>query len=184
MAATATRPLPRLFVAIRPPAAVREALLGAMGGIDGARWQDDEQLHLTLAFVGDVGAAQTGELIDVLEEADSPAFPLEVTGVGHFERNGQPTAVWARVPLTEPLAQLQRRVERACRRAGLAAEKRGYRPHVTLARLPRSAGPIGDWLTQHGTLHVGPWEVDGFTLYESHLRPEGALYLPLVDYEF
>nr|WP_166175214.1 RNA 2',3'-cyclic phosphodiesterase [Altererythrobacter segetis] len=176
--------MPRLFVAIRPPPAVREALLGAMGGIDGARWQDDEQLHLTLAFVGEVGSAQARDLTGALEEADSPAFALEAAGVGHFERKGLPTAVWARVPLTEPLARLQRRVERACRRVGLEPEKRGYRPHITLARLPRSAGPIGDWLAQHGTLRAGPWEVEGFTLYESVLRPDGAHYSALVDYEF
>jgi 2'-5' RNA ligase len=174
----------RLFVAIRPPPAVREALLAAMGGIDGARWQDDDQLHLTLACVGEADRGQADELIEALSDVESPAFTAEVAGVGHFERKGRPTAVWARVPLDELLAQLQRRVERACRRAGFDPEKRGYRPHVTLARLLRSAGPIGDWLTQHGTLHAGPWEVAGFTLYESRLRPEGAFYSPLVDYEF
>jgi 2'-5' RNA ligase len=176
--------LTRLFVAIRPPAAVRQVLLGAGGGIVGARWQGDGQLHLTLAFVGDVGGAQAKELISALAEVESAAFAAEVSSVGHFESKGAPTALWARVPLSEPLAQLQRRVERACRRAGLAPDKRGYKPHVTLARLPRSAGPIGAWLAEHGTLRAGPWQVEGFTLYESHLRPEGALYQPLVDYRF
>jgi 2'-5' RNA ligase len=174
----------RLFVAIRPPHAVRERLLEATGGIDGARWQDDDQLHLTLAFVGDVGKARADELIDALAEVESAPFAAEVAGVGHFERKGRPAALWARVPLGEPLAQLQRRVERACRRAGIDPEKRGYRPHITLARLPRSAGPAGEWLAAHGTLRAGPWQVGGFTLYESRLRAEGAQYSPLVDYEF
>jgi 2'-5' RNA ligase len=174
----------RLFVAIRPPAAVRRVLLGAGGGIVGARWQGDDQLHLTLAFAGEMGSAQADELIDALAEVESAAFAAEVSGVGHFESKGAPTALWARVPPSEPLARLQRRVERACRRAGLAPDKRGYKPHVTLARLPRSAGPIGGWLAEHGTLRAGPWPVEGFTLYESHLRPEGALYRPLVDYAF
>ncbi len=174
----------RLFVGIRPPLAVRERLLDATGGIDGARWQDDDQLHLTLAFVGDVGKAQADELIEALAEVESAPFAAEVAGVGHFERRGRPAAVWARVPLGQPLAQLQRRVERACRRAGLQPETRGYRPHVTLARLPRSAGPIGEWLAAHGTLRAGPWQVGDFTLYESHLRPEGPLYRPLAGYEF
>ena len=100
------------------------------------------------------------------------------------ERKGVPTAVWAGVPLSDPLAQLQRRVERACRRAGLALERRAYRPHITLARLRRTAAPVGDWLAKHGTLRAGPWQVEGFTLFESQLRPEGPLYSPLVDYEF
>ena len=176
--------MPRLFVAIRPPRTVRETLLDAMGGIEGARWQDDEQLHLTLAFVGEVERTQSDDLTEALADVESSEFTAEVAGVGHFERKGWPTAVWARVPLTDALAQLHRRVERACRHAGLAAEKRGYRPHVTLARLPRSAGPIGDWLAEHGTLRAEPWDVAGFTVFESHLRQEGALYRPLVDYEF
>jgi 2'-5' RNA ligase len=176
--------VPRLFVAIRPPTAVREILLGTIGGIDGARWQHDDQLHLTLAFAGEVAPVRAEDLIDALAAVESEAFAAEIAGVGHFERKGAPAALWAGVPLTEPLAQLQRRVERACRRAGLEAERRAYRPHVTLARLPRSAGSIGTWLTQHGTLRAGPWDVHGFTLYESHLRHEGPLYRPLVDYEF
>lgn len=176
--------MPRLFVAIRPPEPVREALLGAMGGIERARWQDEDQLHLTLAFVGETGAAQADDLIEALSEVESADFDAEVSGVGHFERKGVASAVWARVPLSDALAQLQRRVERACRRAGLASEKRGYRPHITLARLPRSAGAIGEWLANNGTLRAGPWAVTGFTLYESHLRSEGSLYRPLVDYEF
>jgi 2'-5' RNA ligase len=176
--------VPRLFVAVRPPEPVRETLLDTMGGIEGARWQDDDQLHLTLAFAGDVDGARADDLVEALAEVESALFSAEIAGVGHFERRGVPTAVWAAVPLTDSLAQLQRRVERACRRAGIATEKRGYRPHVTLARLKRSAGPIGAWLTEHGTLRAGPWEVGRFTLYESHLRAEGPLYHPLVDYEF
>ena len=48
----------RLFVALRPPAVVRQQLLAAMQGVPGARWQDDDQLHLTVRFVGDVDRHQ------------------------------------------------------------------------------------------------------------------------------
>lgn len=173
-----------MFVAIRPPRAIRETLIDVMGGIEGARWQDDDQLHLTLAFAGEVDGARADDLIEALADVESAVFPAEVAGIGHFERKGVPTAVWAGVPLSDPLAQLQRRVERACRRAGLALERRAYRPHITLARLRRTAAPVGDWLAKHGTLRAGPWQVEGFTLFESQLRPEGPLYSPLVDYEF
>ena len=176
--------MPRLFVAIRPPAVVRQTLLGAMGGIEGARWQDEGQLHLTLAFVGEAEGARTNDLMEALAEVQSAPFRAEIAGVGHFERNSLPTAVWAKVPLSDPLSQLQRRVERACRRAGLETERRAYRPHITLARLKRTAGPIGGWLVEHGTLRAGPWDVAGFTLFESLLRAGGSLYVPLVDYEF
>jgi len=176
--------LPRLFVAIRPPAEVRDTLLDATGGIDGARWQDETQLHLTLAFAGEVDRARADELVEALAGVESAPFPLEVAGVGHFEHKGAVSAVWARVPRTAPLAQLHGRVERACRQAGIETERRAYRPHVTLARLGRAAGPIGDWLARHGTLRAGPWQATGFTLYESHTGHDGAHYEPLVDYEF
>ncbi|MXP41024.1 RNA 2',3'-cyclic phosphodiesterase [Altererythrobacter soli] len=175
--------MPRLFIALRPPGTVRDTLLDAMGGIEGARWQDDEQLHCTLAFLGQVDGTQVEPLIAALEQVESPAFAIEVAGVGHFERKGLPSALWAGVPLTEPLARLQRRVVSACREAGIVPEKRNYRPHVTLARLPRSAGPVGDWLALHGRLRAGPWEVIGFTVFESTLSPAGAVYEPLVEYE-
>ena len=159
-------------------------MLRACGGIDRARWQHDDQLHLTLAFCGEVDGARADDLSAALADVESAAFAVEVAGVGHFEHRRRPSAVWAAVSLTPPLEQLQGRVERARRRAGIATEKRAFRPHITLARLPRSAGPIGGWLAEHGTLRAGPWLASGFTLYESHLRPEGSLYLPLVDYEF
>jgi 2'-5' RNA ligase len=176
--------LSRLFVALRLPGPVRRVLLEVTGGIEGVRWQDDAQLHLTLVFASEVDGKRTEDLIEALTGVESANFDAEISGVGHFERKGVPTAVWAGVPLTDPLAQLQRRVERACRHAGIETERRAYRPHVTLAYLKRSAGPIGPWLAEHGTLRAGPWEVGGFTLYESHLRAGGSLYRPLVDYEF
>ena len=62
----------RLFVAIRPPRAVRQRLLAIMGGVRGARWQSDDQLHLTLRFIGevdrhlgdDIHAATASEVMD------------------------------------------------------------------------------------------------------------------------
>ena len=44
----------RLFVALRPPEPVRDLLLDTMDGAPALRWQDDEQLHLTLRFIGEV----------------------------------------------------------------------------------------------------------------------------------
>ena len=85
----------RLFVAIRPPAPVRETLLAAMDDDPAIRWQDDDQLHLTLAFLGEVDRGAERDLADALTAIDSPPFDLEIRGVGHFERKGMPSALWA-----------------------------------------------------------------------------------------
>lgn len=172
----------RLFVALRPPRPVRAALLNLMGGVENARWQDDAQLHLTLRYIGEVPPTLADDVAEELERVAMQPFPLTLQGVAHFERKGMPHSLWAGVAPSEPLKVLQGRAERACRRAGRAAEGRKFTPHVTLARLNRSAGAIGGWLRAHGAFTSERWLADHMILYESHLTPHGSDYQPVVRY--
>src|SRR6478736_1792645 len=63
----------RIFVALRPPLAMREALLALRTGLPGARWQTDEQLHLTLRFVGEVDRPEAEDVAAALGTVDGPA---------------------------------------------------------------------------------------------------------------
>jgi RNA 2',3'-cyclic 3'-phosphodiesterase len=170
----------RLFAAIRPPATVIDALL-ALGEapevhIPGARWQDEDQLHLTLRFFGEVESREADDLAEALVAVRSAPFALALRGVGHFETKGKAHTLWAGLAPSEPLSTLQRGVESAARRAGLAPETRRFAPHITLARLSRSAGPVLPFLAAYGTLTSEPWRVDAFDLMESTLTPAGAEY--------
>lgn len=166
----------RLFIAIRPPGDVRDVMVDAMEGIEGASWVDEEKLHLTLRFVGEVERPAANDLAAALGQIRWPPFTLRVEGVGHFTRKGQPSALWARIPASAPLEGLRQKVESECEAAGLGRETRRFTPHVTLARIGRSSGPIGGWLSSFGDLHAGPWEVREFVLYESHLGHAGPFY--------
>lgn len=176
----------RLFIGIRPPEPVRDALVDVMEGVEGARWQYDEQLHLTLRFLGEVERPVANELAGALQRVGWPRFALRIEGVGVFERKGRfgssPHALWARVPASEALEGLRHKIERACEYAGLERETRRFTPHITLARLNRQSGQIGGWLSTFSDLATGPWPVDEFVLYESHLGHEGAHYEPVAIY--
>ncbi|ANY19843.1 2'-5'-RNA ligase [Tsuneonella dongtanensis] len=172
----------RLFIALHPPPPVRAALLAAQGGVERARWQSDDQLHLTLRFVGEVDRHRGEDLADALSSVVAQPFDLSVHGVGHFEKKGRPTALWAALAPSPGLDILERRVERACRAAGLAAETRKFVPHVTLARLGGGAIGAGDWLARHGDLSAPDWPVGSFVLYESRLGSGGSTYEPLAEY--
>ncbi|NCP18837.1 MAG: RNA 2',3'-cyclic phosphodiesterase [Erythrobacter sp.] len=172
----------RLFVALRPPDDIRDPLIDTMEGVEGARWQMDEQLHLTLRFVGEVDGAQGEDLADALSQVRAPAFDLAIRGVGTFAKKGRTTALWAGIEPSEPLNILQRRVERACQRAGLEPVTRKFVPHITLARTNASTGPIGGWLAAHGRIALPVWPVDRFWLYESRLDLGGAHYEPVVSF--
>lgn len=166
----------RLFVAIRPPRQVREYLLSVMGGISGARWQTDDQLHLTLRFIGDVDGRVADDVHALLGTIRHAPFEIAISGLGTFDRRGDPTALWAGLTPHDDLKELHKKVDKACVRAGLEPERRAYLPHITLARLNRGSGPVGAALASAGGIRSDPFLVDSFSLFESTLTPEGAAY--------
>lgn len=168
--------MPRVFVALRPPRPVRDALAATYGGVEGARWQSDEQLHLTLRFVGDVDMRTADELVQALSGVRERGLTLTVQGAGHFESRGKPNALWAAIAPCPALNALQASVEKARRSLGLPPEPRAFVPHVTLARLVSRTMGAGDWLARHGNLAAPTWPVTSFGLYESTLHPSGSRY--------
>src|SRR3954465_4486669 len=152
----------RLFVAIRLPQQVRARLLAAMGGVAGARWQSEDQLHLTLRFIGEVDRHRAEDVHAALGGVPFAPFTLALAGVGAFERRGEPTILWAAVAPQEPVKALHKKVDQALARIGLDPEGRAYAPHITLARLPRGAGPVGHFLHAAGRLTSPPFEVEEF----------------------
>jgi 2'-5' RNA ligase len=173
----------RLFVALRPPKAIRGRLLGAMGGVPGARWQDDAQLHLTLRYIGEVEPHAAEDVALVLGSVRHAPVELRLDGCGVFDDSrGRPNAIWAGVSPREPLAALHRKVDAAIVRAGLEPERRAYLPHITLARMSGSAGPVDRWLAEHAALASEPFAIDAMVLYESRLGHGGASYEPVARY--
>lgn len=166
----------RLFVAIRPPAPIRQLLLAAMGGIGGARWQSDDQLHLTLRFIGEVDRHLAGDVHAALGRVHHPRFALALNGIGCFDRRGFPDAVWAGVTPHEEVKALHKKVDAALLRVGVPPDERAFLPHITIARLNRNAGPIGNLLEEAGGLTSPPFVVDSFALLESDLTHEAAVY--------
>src|SRR5436190_24018369 len=103
----------RLFVAIRPPESIRDLLIDAMDDSADFRWQDDEQLHLTLRFIGEVERPLAEDLADALGRVRTAPFSIRIKSVGRFDRRNS-GALWAGVEPKEPLAALAAKVERVC----------------------------------------------------------------------
>lgn len=166
----------RLFVAIHPPAPIRARLLDLMGGVPGARWQTDDQLHLTLRFIGEVDAHIADDIAAALLGVTHATFEIALDGAGRFGRGGRAGALWIGVAPHDPLAALHKKVDAACRRAGLPSEGRAYLPHITVARLGRTTGPVDPFLSVASSTASDPFAVDSFCLYESTLGASGATY--------
>ena len=174
--------MPRLFVAIRPPEPIRDLLIDAMDDSADFRWQDDEQLHLTLRFVGEVDRPVAEDLAATFGQIHAPRMELHVAGVGRFEQRSS-GALWAGVEPKAPVAALASKVERACESAGLEPERRAFHPHITLARWKgRRTREVQDFLTRTGGLLSEPFDVTEFILFESRLSRHGAHYEPVESY--
>ena len=131
--------VPRLFVALDLPQAVKRSLEPLAKGLGDVRWLAPEQQHLTLRFIGDV---DNGALHDIAEAlATVPARPFELTlkGLGHFPPRGEPRVLWVGVDKNPELASLKRRIDRALKDAGLPPDARKFAPHVTIARMRGAA---------------------------------------------
>ncbi|KGB58962.1 2',5' RNA ligase [Sphingopyxis sp. LC363] len=172
----------RLFVALRPPRAIREMLISAMHGVSGARWQSEEQLHLTLRFIGEVDRHRAEDIAAALGAIYAPAVTARIAGVDLFERQGRPHMLWAGVEPHEPLGALHRKVDQLLARVGVAPETRAFLPHITLARLNRGSGPVAPFLALNSDLASPPFEFGHVTLYESEMGHGGSRYHPVARY--
>lgn len=172
----------RLFVALRPPREMRETLLALMGGVPGARWQEDDQLHLTLSFIGEVDRPEADDIASALAAVDGPRPTIALQGAGSFDHKGHIHSIWAGIAPDPGLKQLHDRINRALLSAGARPEQRAFKPHITLARLGREAGPVAPFVAGIGGLASAPVTLDAFLLFESRLGHNGACYEAVARY--
>ena len=178
--------MPRLFVAIDLPDAVKDQILSLREhDLPPGRWSRREALHLTLHFIGDVPEAVARAYHRVLGEAEAAAFDLRIQGVGQFPINERPRVIWAGVENTPELRALHEAVGAALEREGFRRERRRFHPHITLMRFrkPIRRGLASKWLNAHIDFSAELFRVEQFALYESDLQPSGAVYSKRGVYE-
>jgi 2'-5' RNA ligase len=173
----------RLFVGLDLPWTLKERLAVLGGGIPGARWVPTENYHLTLRFIGEVGAHQAEEIDLALVGLRGKRFELTLAGMGTFAKGGRDTQLWAGVERNAQLDLLQSKVEQALQRAGQEPERRRFTPHVTLARLD-NAPPvkIAAFVQAHNLFRAEAVPVEHFCLFSSRLGKEASVYEAEVEY--
>ena len=172
----------RLFVALRPPPSIRAILPRLIQPIAGARWQSDEQYHITLRFLGEVDHHQAEDIAAALGGLHAATLDLRLQGVGQFEKAGRPHTLWAGAAPQAPLIALHRQINQLLLRVGIAPEQRTYLPHLTLARGGRSAGIYDDFLAAHAGFTTPNFRCDHVILYESEMGHGGSSYHPITRY--
>jgi RNA 2',3'-cyclic 3'-phosphodiesterase len=182
-AATGRSAMFRLFVGVSLPADVRLRLAAMCSGLPGAKWIDPENMHLTLRFIGEVGGGQAEDIDAALRRVSAPAFDLGFSGIDCFETSGKVHTLWVGIDKQPLLLRLRDKVDSALVRAGCEAERRKFKPHVTIARIrPGGQARIGSFIQAYNSIALGPSRVEHFTLFRSHLGSEKAHYEELAEY--
>ncbi|MFH2124636.1 MAG: RNA 2',3'-cyclic phosphodiesterase [Pseudomonadota bacterium] len=167
----------RLFVAIDMPQAVKKELAGICSILPGARWVKDEQIHLTLRFIGEVDDGIFQNIGEKLAGIKGLAFTIRLAGLGYFPPHRQPHVLWAGVEPVDPVVVLRDQVESVLVGLGLEAEGRKFSPHVTVARLRDTPiARLRRYLDDHDFFASSEFLVDSFSLYSSLLTHTGAVH--------
>lgn len=175
----------RTFIALVPDGPTRKAAWAALHIDDAAaaRRVAADQLHMTLAFLGSIPREHGIALASGLASALVALPALAVERVAYW-----PSAAHARLTVltferAQPLVDLEANVRALVRGLGLPIDDhRPFRPHVTLARMPRGAKPVPREAALAGAAAAAALPASRFatlTLYSSTLERSGARYRPL-----
>lgn len=173
----------RIFLALWPDETVRSRLAAVLDSLKttvAGKWVKRDNLHMTLAFLGDVDEERLPEIGRIAAGTAGSGLTLVLDRAEFWPRNGIVCLAASQTPPV--LKDLAEGLAHRLGEAGFAIETRPYRAHLTLARKGRS----------DRTLIALPepvvWRVDSFSLVESRLSPEGSAYIlretwPLQDPE-
>lgn len=174
----------RIFLALPLADPTIDALVRIQSSLPTGRPVPEDNLHLTIAYLGHVSEDVVEVLHDLLQAARLPAPCVAFEGLGTFAemQNG---LTFAAISPSDALSAVHTKTAQLSRQAGAQLPRRRFRPHVTLTRANRQ--PKGGDRDRLAAAIGIPIEVPSFTahvlnLYQSHLTPNGARHEVLASY--
>jgi 2'-5' RNA ligase len=172
----------RLFVAISPDAAASAALHGAATAMEARlpphRVMPADQLHLTLAFIGDTRAKEVRDVKESVDRSCAGLKPFMLTAqrivtIPTPEDGGPPRLIAAVTDSPPTLLEVQRRLAQRLTKPKKNGRRSRFLPHLTLARYRH--GETSDAVDE-ALATPAPWLVEGCTLFASVLTAHGSVY--------
>ena len=146
------------------------------------RWVKPQGFHLTFRFLGNIEQTRVAPILTALRAAArlQPRFQVRTQGLGAFPSLTRPRVLWARLS-GDGLRELHTKIESALGSCGFPSEDRAFRPHITLGRVRSLRGwsQVLEGIKEYLQHDFGESLIDTVTLYQSDLRPGGAVYTSL-----
>lgn len=151
------------------------------------RWMAPANIHLTLTFLGDTAPNRLQAIEEALITTSQGHRPmqLQAAGLGVFPRLNNPRVLWAGLKGDiYALAALKKAVDNVLSELDLGLKidgRRSFRPHLTLGRFRHkiASQKLVDVIRELGKKQPISFNVDRVHLFNSTLRPQGAVYTQL-----
>jgi 2'-5' RNA ligase len=182
----------RSFIAIKLPQEIQGAIARSIAPMQLSlpkplvRWVAQENVHLTLKFLGDISPANLDRLAEALtlETRNHEIFAIPVGGLGAFPSARRARVIWIGLEAPTELMALTRGVEAVSASLGYAAEDRPFSPHLTIGRVGQKISTtdshrICTALEEMNVGTLGIVRVDAIHIYKSDLLPGGSVYTAL-----
>lgn len=162
---------------------VRDMLAEAAGSA--VKPVEDENIHITIRFLGEIDTGTLAEVKRVLGEMSIKRFVIHVRGLGGFPDISRPRVVWVGVAEGgEELRGIRRYIDEKTRGLRIHVDQHEFHPHITIARvktsLPARASQL---LFSYRDEDFGYSEVSRIVLKKSTLTPRGPIYTDLFSRE-
>lgn len=187
----------RSFVALELDRHVASELVNAVAELQSLapawrdeKWVAEENLHVTLKFLGDVELHDLDDLQTALGSmfTDVRPFALPLIGLQAVPSHGRRSMIWAAFgDPDDRCAEIAASVDRLATRIGVNSETRPFVPHVTLARARRPKRLSAEALSSvnaHLETRSVSMSVLSATLFASTLTRSGPVYERLAIWSF
>jgi 2'-5' RNA ligase len=182
----------RSFLAFELPGEIKSIVDRVAGevrrsGLD-VRWVKVENIHLTVVFLGNI---QTEDLEGIEREAEDIClryrpFEIALGGMGCFPNPRNPRVVWLGLEGDlQRMAPFRDALQEKLEPFGVKAEKRPFRPHLTLGRFKKqgkSDGRFLEILSSHKDLTSPVCSLNELVWFKSDLKPGGAVYTKMLSW--
>jgi len=153
------------------------------------KWVNPQSIHLTLKFLGNIEEGTIENIAQGIQNGIRGFQPWSATvkNVGAFPSLRSPRVVWVGIEdQGAQLVGLQNQIEKEMSRLGFEKEKRKFSPHLTLGRVrsPKGKNELVKYLLDERERVFGEINVDRVILFRSELKPTGAVYRVLKEFNF
>jgi RNA 2',3'-cyclic 3'-phosphodiesterase len=175
----------RTFIAITVTQGIKEALSRLQDHLKRSqadvKWVDPKNIHLTLAFLGEIDEKQAGQVARLLDQLSQNhrCCRAGLNALGAFPSMGSPRVIWADIDEgKEEIKSIAQELRAGLSAIGFLPEERPFAAHLTLGRMRSGAGKreLIEALKNCQIREKLEFRVEKLTFFKSTLSPKGPLY--------